>query len=56
MSKLAYSRLEGKMHSSKPIVGYVRVSTREQGQSGLGLEAQEHALGQYVESVGGRLL
>lgn len=37
-------------------IGYVRVSTTEQGRSGLGLEAQDHAIRQYVEAHGGELV
>ena len=33
-------------------IGYLRVSTDEQGQSGLGLEAQEAAIGQFCEANG----
>jgi DNA invertase Pin-like site-specific DNA recombinase len=31
----------------KPCIEYVRVSTKEQGRSGLGLEAQREAIGQF---------
>lgn len=37
-------------------VTYCRVSTTEQGQSGLGIEAQTHACKSYVESVGGSIV
>lgn len=37
-------------------VGYVRVSTARQGQSGLGLQAQETAIQQHVAERGGRLV
>lgn len=37
-------------------VGYYRVSTRKQGSSGLGLDAQKQAVEAYVASVGGRLV
>lgn len=36
----------------KRIVGYCRVSTKQQGASGLGLEAQETAIAGYVHSIG----
>ena len=35
---------------------YCRVSTNRQGQSGLGLEAQQEAVRRYVEGVGGVLV
>ena len=38
------------------IIGYVRVSTKQQGDSGLGLEAQTAALHAYAKSCGGRIL
>jgi hypothetical protein len=37
-------------------IGYVRVSTARQGQSGLGLEAQCRAVNDYVSAQGGTLL
>jgi DNA invertase Pin-like site-specific DNA recombinase len=37
---------------AKRIVGYVRVSTKGQGESGLGLEAQQRAIDSYAASVG----
>lgn len=38
--------------SGKSLVGYVRVSTAQQGRSGLGLEAQKEALGRFATSEG----
>ena len=40
----------------KKFVAYYRVSTKQQGVSGLGLEAQEAAVTRYVEGVGGSLI
>ena len=37
-------------------VSYLRVSTRKQGTSGLGLEAQKSTVKSFVESNGGKLL
>lgn len=37
-------------------VGYYRVSTRKQGASGLGLEAQKEAVARYIASVGGSMV
>src|SRR4051794_31721081 len=39
-----------------PIIGYRRVSTDQQGESGLGLEAQDRNLASYSKTTGGRLL
>jgi len=36
----------------KSIVTYIRVSTSGQGRSGLGIEAQRHALGQFAQAEG----
>lgn len=36
-------------------VSYLRVSTKKQGKSGLGLEAQRAEVARYVESQGGKL-
>ncbi len=36
----------------KQIVGYVRVSTSQQGRSGLGIEAQQEALARFASSEG----
>src|SRR5436190_10417213 len=40
----------------KSIIGYRRVSTVKQGESGLGLEAQDVALRNYASASGGSLL
>jgi DNA invertase Pin-like site-specific DNA recombinase len=38
--------------SMKPIVAYVRVSTNQQGRSGLGVEAQREALSRFAQIEG----
>lgn len=50
---LTYSTLPPLM---RPFVAYYRVSTDKQGRSGLGLEAQERAVGTYLTSAGGTLV
>jgi DNA invertase Pin-like site-specific DNA recombinase len=40
----------------KPAIAYVRVSTTQQGKSGLGLEAQQAALTRFVEAEGYSLI
>jgi DNA invertase Pin-like site-specific DNA recombinase len=40
----------------KPAIGYVRVSTTQQGKSGLGLEAQQAALTRFAEAEGYSLI
>ena len=37
---------------SKPMVAYYRVSTREQGRSGLGIEAQRAGVARFAETEG----
>ncbi|HEY1865327.1 MAG TPA: recombinase family protein [Roseiarcus sp.] len=37
---------------SKPLIAYYRVSTREQGRSGLGLDAQRAAVARFAEAEG----
>jgi DNA invertase Pin-like site-specific DNA recombinase len=37
---------------SKPLVAYYRVSTREQGKSGLGIDAQRAAVARFAEAEG----
>ena len=36
----------------KPIISYLRVSTAQQGKSGLGLEAQREAIARFAETQG----
>ena len=40
----------------KIAVAYTRVSTKKQGKSGLGLEAQQEALAQFAEAEGYKLI
>jgi DNA invertase Pin-like site-specific DNA recombinase len=35
---------------NKPVVAYMRVSTAQQGRSGLGIEAQREAIGRFVQA------
>ena len=37
---------------SMPLIAYLRVSTREQGRSGLGIEAQRQAIVRFAQSEG----
>jgi DNA invertase Pin-like site-specific DNA recombinase len=37
---------------SKPLIAYFRVSTREQGRSGLGIQAQREAVARFAEAEG----
>ncbi|WP_114946146.1 recombinase family protein [Microvirga calopogonii] len=41
---------------SRKYVSYRRVSTEEQGKSGLGLDAQERAIAAFVEAEGGEVI
>ncbi|MBX7106188.1 MAG: recombinase family protein [Gemmataceae bacterium] len=38
------------------LIAYYRVSTKQQGESGLGLEAQEAAVVAYARQIGGRIV
>jgi DNA invertase Pin-like site-specific DNA recombinase len=38
------------------LVAYLRVSTQQQGRSGLGLEAQQSAISGYAKSIGGEVI
>lgn len=38
--------------TSRQVIGYIRVSTDEQGKSGLGLDAQTHRLTQFAQAEG----
>ena len=42
--------------AGRRFVSYLRVSTDQQGRSGLGLEAQREAVAQHVAGVGGRIV
>jgi DNA invertase Pin-like site-specific DNA recombinase len=44
------------MTSTKALIGYVRVSTSQQGRSGLGIEAQQEALARFAASEGFELV
>jgi DNA invertase Pin-like site-specific DNA recombinase len=42
--------------ANKRFVTYIRVSTQKQGASGLGLEAQQRAVGEYLRQHGGTVV
>jgi DNA invertase Pin-like site-specific DNA recombinase len=44
------------MTTTRPLIGYVRVSTSQQGRSGLGIEAQREALARFAASEGFELV
>jgi len=44
------------MTGTEPVVGYVRVSTEEQGDAGAGLEAQRQAIAAECRTRGWQLL
>ena len=41
---------------SAKLIAYYRVSTKQQGQSGLGLEAQEFAVRSYAKAAGAEIV
>jgi len=54
----AATRAQGKAKESPPelLVGYYRVSTKQQGQSGLGLEAQQESVRRFAASRGATIV
>ena len=42
--------------STRPLIGYVRVSTTKQGRSGLDVERQRQALARFARSAGFELI
>ena len=42
--------------TTKPLIGYVRVSTAKQGHSGLGVQAQQEALARFAQAEGYELV
>src|SRR5690348_16390842 len=50
------THLLAKAKIMKTIVTYLRVSTKRQGQSGLGLEGQREAVQRYAASVGATII
>lgn len=42
--------------ATRPFVSYLRVSTEQQGRSGLGLEAQREAVARFVTGIGGQVI
>src|SRR6201989_1185613 len=43
---------EGSFVTDRPLITYIRVSTSQQGRSGLGIEAQRQVLTQFAQSEG----
>jgi DNA invertase Pin-like site-specific DNA recombinase len=43
---------ERKEAELRVLVGYIRVSTAQQGRSGLGIEAQRSAIARFAEAEG----
>jgi DNA invertase Pin-like site-specific DNA recombinase len=44
------------MKKQQKFVSYIRVSTQEQGKSGLGIEAQKTSIVEYVTNKGGKII
>jgi hypothetical protein len=52
-SKRSYSVYTSALRGAmKPLVTYIRVSTSQQGRSGLGIEAQRESLARFAETEG----
>jgi DNA invertase Pin-like site-specific DNA recombinase len=49
-------KISGLEYADRRYIAYYRVSTLQQGASGLGLEAQREAVGRYVFSVAGEII
>ena len=47
---------EAPHRSTRPLIGYVRVSTATQGRSGLGIQAQQEALARFAQAEGFELV
>lgn len=56
MARAAARKAAGGADGPPRLVAYYRVSTDQQGRSGLGLEAQREAVSRHVTSTGGRLV
>nr|WP_165445614.1 recombinase family protein [Bradyrhizobium uaiense] len=44
--------MEPSVTTNRPLITYIRVSTSQQGRSGLGIEAQQHTLRQFAQAEG----
>src|ERR1700682_6008572 len=44
--------MEALMTTDRPLISYIRVSTAQQGRSGLGIEAQRQTLGHFAQAEG----
>lgn len=56
MPRKSHSAASGEPSGPRAFIAYYRVSTAQQGSSGLGLEAQRDAVARHIASTGGRLV